>query len=309
MTNRFPYGLLSALLKCFLWLAPIAPLAVFGGVACTRDLPDPGRFVIVAGGGMEQPGTEQPGTEQPQQPTPGQPTGSDTNQPGDRPVEIPDQNFRSWVMWNYDADKDGILSSAEALSVTRLEFDTKEIASLEGIERFPNLTYLSTSSSRRDGVNLGLLTELDLGSNPKLQHIHLIYNNIKTLKLGDHPDLDYLDLDYNEVSELDVKGFRELTLLQVSYNNLTRIDVGGLDELSEFDCDRNPVDTIVLANAKLESFRCAGTLVRTLDFTKCPKINNVDCTECPNLTVIKLAKGQVVGNIRKDDKAKIEYYE
>ena len=215
----------------------------------------------------------------------------------------------SWILWNYDSDKDGSINVSEAEAVNKIELSTENILSLAGISNFPNLTYLHAQGIRDwdNDKNLGKLTGLDLSGNPKLQHIHLIYNNIKTLKLAECPDLDYLCLDYNEVTELDVKGFQRLTLLQVSYNKLKSIDVSGLDELTEFHCDFNPIEKITLANANLESFRCAGTLVKELDFSKCPKINNVDCLECKNLTTIKLAKGQVLGNIRKEDNVKIVY--
>ena len=329
MIRRFPHNPRGGWPECFLRLVLVVSLPFWGGQSCTRDLPDPGRFVGVAGGGTEQPGIDQPGTDQPTQPGTDQPTqpGTDqptqpgmdqptqpgTDQPGqqpeDQPVEIPDQNFRSWVLWNYDSDNDGTLTADEAKAITKIEFSTENVQSLSGIEFFPNLNYLHAQGVLRDEARLGRLTELDLSSNPKLTHIHLIYNNIKTLKFGSHPELEYLDVDYNELTELDVKSFPNLVLLQVSYNKLRSIDVSGLDHLVEFHCDGNPADTISLDNARLKSFRCAGTSARALDLSKCPKINEVDCTECPNLTVIRLAKGQVVGNLRKDDKAKIEYYE
>ena len=307
----------------FWWRLPllfaIAPLCG-GVVACTRDLPDPGQFIHVENGGEEPSQPQQPSQPQtpsePQQPQdpqepqePSQPqTPQDPEQPEDK-VEIPDTTFRAWILWNYDSNKDGVLDQDEAASVTKIEFSTENVTTMDGIQYFPNLTYLHAQGIRDwdNDKNFGKLTELDLSGNPKLQHIHLIYNNIKTLKLAECPDLDYLDLDYNEITELDVKGFHHMTLLQVSYNKLKTIDVSGLDELTEFHCDFNPIEKITLANAKLESFRCAGTLVKELDFSKCPKINNVDCLECKNLTTIKLAKGQVLGNIRKDENVKIVY--
>ena len=278
--------------------------SLYGGVvACTRDLPDPGQFVHVENGGEEP---EQP--QQPVQPDPDPQPPSEPQQPEGR-VDIPDSTFRAWILWNYDSNKDGIMDQDEAASVTKIEFSTENVTTLDGIQYFPNLTYLHAQGIRDwdNDKNLGKLTELDLSGNPKLQHIHLIYNNIKTLKLAECPDLDYLCIDYNEVTELDVKGFHHMTLLQVSYNKLKTIDVSGLNELTEFHCDSNPIETITLSNAKLESFRCAGTLVKELDFTRCPKINNVDCLNCKNLTTIKLAKGQVVGNVRKEETVKIVY--
>lgn len=302
----------------FWWRLAIlfAIASLYGGVvACTRDLPDPGQFVHVKNGGEEPEQPQQPSQpqtpsepQQPVQPDPDPQPPSEPQQPEGQ-VDIPDSTFRAWILWNYDSNKDGVLDQDEAASVTKIEFSTENVTTLDGIQYFPNLTYLHAQGIRDwdNDKNLGKLTELDLSGNPKLQHIHLIYNNIKTLKLAECPDLDYLCIDYNEVTELDVKGFHHMTLLQVSYNKLKTIDVSGLDELTEFHCDSNPIETITLSNAKLESFRCAGTLVKELDFTRCPKINNVDCLNCKSLTTIKLAKGQVVGNIRKEETVKIVY--
>lgn len=261
-------------------------------VACVRDLPDPEQFVPVENGGGYEP-------TQPEQP----------EQPPQQEVNIPDSTFRAWLLWNYDSDKDGHLADTEAEAITKIELSTDNISTLEGIQGFPNLNYLHAQGTRKDETNYGKLTQVDLTDNPKLQHIHLIHNHISKLNLGDQPDLDYLDLDYNEVTEIDVKSFTKLTLLQVSYNQLKTIDVSGLNELDEFHCADNPIETITLANPKLVSFRCAGTLVKELDLSKCPRINHLDCSNCPNLTTIKLAKGQVIGNIAKDNKAKFEYYE
>lgn len=276
--------------------------SLYGAVmGCTRDLPDPGQFIQVENGGNDPQQPQQPS--QPQTPPePQQPEGQ---------VDIPDSTFRAWILWNYDSNKDGVLDQDEAASVTKIEFSTENVTTLDGIQYFPNLTYLHAQGIRDwdNDKNLGKLTELDLSGNPKLQHIHLIHNHISKLNLGEQPDLDYLDLDYNEVTEIDVRSFTRLTLLQVSYNKLKTIDVSGLDILDEFHCADNPLETITLSNPKLVSFRCAGTLIRELDLSKCPKINNLDCSNCPNLTTIKIAKGQVIGNITKDDKAKFEYYE
>lgn len=270
-------------------------------VACVRDLPDPEQFVPVENGGGDEP-TQPQQPERPQQP-------QQPERPPQQEVNIPDSTFRAWLLWNYDSDKDGHLADTEAEAITKIELSTDNISTLEGIQGFPNLNYLHAQGTRKDETNYGKLTQVDLTGNPKLRHIHLIHNHISKLNLGDQPDLDYLSIDYNEATEIDVKSFQRLTLLQVSYNKLKTIDVSGLNELDEFHCADNPIETITLANPKLVSFRCAGTLVKELDLSKCPRINHLDCSNCPNLTTIKLAKGQVIGNIAKDNKAKFEYYE
>ena len=293
----------SRIIRYWRLLSLFLAIALLGSavVAYVRDLPDPEQFVPVENGGGDEP-TQPQQPERPQQP-------QQPERPPQQEVNIPYSTFRAWLLWNYDSDKDGHLADTEAEAITKIELSTDNISTLEGIQGFPNLNYLHAQGTRKDEKNYGKLTQVDLTGNPKLQHIHLIHNHVSKLVLGEQPDLDYLCLDYNEVTDIDVKSFTKLTLLQVSYNKLKTIDVSGLNELDEFHCDDNPIETITLSNAKLKSFRCAGTLIKELDLSKCPKLNDIDCTNCVNLTKIKLAKGQVIGNIRKDNGVKIEYYE
>ena len=309
-------------------IVAIMVLAVLAGVvapqSCVRELPDPTPFVLIENGEPDNPQTpeqqqnpEQP-TEPEQQQNSEQPTEPEQPQTPEQPEEpqtkvdtviITDEAFRAWILWFFDADKDGALISTEAEAITKIELNSVEIKSLDGIQFFPNLVHLHVQGERKDGKNLGLLTELDLSANKKLEHIHLIHNNIRSIVLGDKPHLGYLDLDYNELTELDVKSCPKLSLLQFSYNKVKKIDVSGLDGLEELDCDDNPLEEIILANPNLETLRCEKALIKELDLSKCPKANNVVCTSCPNLTTIRLAKGQKIGQLKHDNTAKIVYNE
>lgn len=265
------------------YLSALLCLAVLAGaVSCSRTLPQPGR----------------PGEEEPASPE---------ASVGAEGVVIPDEKFRAWILWNYDTDKDGRLSEEEAEGVTKIELSSQDIKTLDGIQFFPNLVHLHASG--RDEEHPGGIQEVDLTHNPKLAHIYLVSNRIRTLRLGDHPDLDHLALSFNALEELSMRHYPKLTLLQVSFNHLQRIDVRGLDELTQFDCDNNPLQEILLGNARLDSFRCEDTRVQTLDFSGCPRMNTVCCTSCPELTTIYLAKGQVLGSLRCDENVQIAYHE
>ena len=81
---------------------------------------------------------------------------------------FPDDVFRSYVVDNFDTDKNGIISETEALKVTSIYVsgtreNPGEIKSLEGIQYFKNLEVLDCASNE--------LVSLDLSNNTKLRYL------------------------------------------------------------------------------------------------------------------------------------------
>ncbi len=224
-------------------------------------------------------------------------------------IEIPDGQFRAWILWNFDADRDGRLSTQEAKSISTIELGTDDIQSLAGIEHFPSLIKLHAEGTRVEDAGLGSLTSLDLSGNPKLSRLYVPHNRIRELDLSPVPNLVQCELCINELTELDVSMLKKVELLNVSYNPLKSLDVRGLDRLDELHCECAPIRELLLENALLRYIDCHATDVETLDFSRCPKLNTVDCHDCPKLTTIYLAKGQVLGDLRKDGSVKILYHD
>ena len=78
------------------------------------------------------------------EPAGGTGTGDDNGKPGgsleEEYVEIPDPLFSAFLVKQFDKDKDGRISKAEAEEVTAIRVtENWEIASVEGIASFPNL--------------------------------------------------------------------------------------------------------------------------------------------------------------------------
>ena len=63
-------------------------------------------------------------------------------------VSIPDANFKAFLLENFDANKDGEISLAEAKAVTDLDCSGKNIKKLDGIEKFTNLESLNCSNNQ-----------------------------------------------------------------------------------------------------------------------------------------------------------------
>ena len=95
-------------------------------------------------------------------------------------VLFEDANFKKYCVDNFDINKDGEISFAEAKLVERIEVYTTpygdDIKSLVGIERFVNLTYLKCYGN--SSFHRGQLTSLDLSQNKALDTLRCYYNQL-----------------------------------------------------------------------------------------------------------------------------------
>jgi len=89
-------------------------------------------------------------------------------------VEIPDANFKAYLLENFDANKDGKISLKEAKAIKVIDCSNRNIEALDGIEKFSNLTSLNCSNN--------LLDELELNENKKLNKL-VCTNNINPLTI------------------------------------------------------------------------------------------------------------------------------
>ena len=78
-------------------------------------------------------------------------------------VEIPDANFKAYLLEKFDKNKDGNISLSEAKAVKEINCPGKDIESFNGIEKFINITLLDCSNNKLD--------ELDIRYNKKLNKL------------------------------------------------------------------------------------------------------------------------------------------
>jgi Leucine-rich repeat (LRR) protein len=93
-----------------------------------------------------------------------------SNKENQKTVVIPDANFKTYLLTNFDKNKDGTISTTEAGIVKEINCSGMKIEHLDGIESFINLTNLDCSNN--------LLSELDIRKNKKIEK--LICNNNNT---------------------------------------------------------------------------------------------------------------------------------
>ena len=107
----------------------------------------------------------------------------------DLSVIIPDVNFKTYLMRNFDADFDGKLSQEEADSVQVMNCCLQDIRSLNGIELFANLEELYCNNNQ--------LETLDISKNTKLEVLVCHSNQLSSLDISANRMLTYLSCSGN----------------------------------------------------------------------------------------------------------------
>ncbi|AWH85091.1 hypothetical protein HYN59_08110 [Flavobacterium album] len=172
-------------------------------------------------------------------------------------VNIPDANFKSYLL-NYqfgdgilDANGDGELQVSEALVPDILDISlpaSSSINSLQGVEAFNNVTFL-TISCRVTEINLSGLSQL------------------QTLWISDI-----------QLTDLDLTGLTGLKGLQIEWAPIVAIDVSGLSNLETLDIDAlNSLTSVIIGNnPNLKNMFLYSTSLTELDLSGCPNIESVN---------------------------------
>ena len=180
---------------------------------------------------------------------------------------FPDENFRNYVSEYIDKDSNGILSTSEMESVTDLPVYGKNIASLKGIELFPNLQTLNCRDNQ--------LTELDLTRNTALTSVICMNNQLTRLDISRCTELTDLDCRSNQLTELDVSRNTALYSLFCAANQLTALDLSWNTKLKFLNCQINNLTSLDLNNnGELSFLYCYGNPIRKLDVSFHSKLRN-----------------------------------
>ena len=152
-------------------------------------------------------------------------------------IHFPDANFKNALVnskcvdtngdniGDSDADlnDDGEIDADEALNVTILNVESKQISSLEGIENFTNLIKLECAYNQVNSLNVQGLT--------KLTYLICSYNIITTLNVQGLNNLISLNCKSNKVTSLNLKGVTNLTYMNCEENQITSLNLNELNKL------------------------------------------------------------------------------
>lgn len=214
-------------------------------------------------------------------------------------INIPDPNFKAYLIANYDTNKDGEISEKEALSITRLECNKMSINTLTGIEHLSNLSILL--------INENNIKTIDVSKNSKLKSLDCYSNLIETIDLSQNINLEWLRIDFNNLTILDISNNEKLEYISCVRNKLTELNLDKNANLKSLTCNQNRITRLDLFNnTKLAFLACQNLLGESLDISNNLLISTLIC-DVSNIKTLYLKQGQFVDTIWKDDKTEIVY--
>ena len=187
-------------------------------------------------------------------------------------LDIPDPNFKAYLVANYDQNSDNEISRFEIEKLKSLIVSSLGIASLEGIEHFTNLEGLACDNNS--------LTELDLSKNTQLTELTCGYNKISKLILPPNAEkMTWLSCGDNKLTgKLDCSNWVNLTNLNCHTNNFTALDLTGCSELIGLSCGNNNLTSLNVQDcSNLTTLQCGGNKLSSLDISMCSKISLLYC--------------------------------
>lgn len=177
-------------------------------------------------------------------------------------VNIPDVNFKSLLLNNSDINTNGDneIQVSEAIATDSIVGLSLSITSIQGIEAFTNLTFLS--------LPLNPINSIDISQNTQLKSLILPHNNLSSIDVTNNLLLEDLVLTDNNISSLDIALNVNLKRLEVSVNNIPTLGL--------------------TPNTDLEILRCSGNIINTLDISMLPHLDILECNGC-NLSMLDIS--------------------
>ena len=206
-------------------------------------------------------------------------------------VQIPDENFKAYMVQNFDTNGNGVLDFDEAEAVKSIDIYQSNITSLEGVEFCKNLTYLKCGSNQLISLDVShnteltylscpsnQLTSLDVSQNTALEELFCYNNQLTSLDVSQNTALTYLNCDRNQLLSLDVSQNTVLTLLDCWSNQLTSLDVSHNTELTYLSCHSNQLTSLDVSDiTELQTLYCRSNQLTSLDVSQNTLLTDLRC--------------------------------
>jgi hypothetical protein len=120
-------------------------------------------------------------------------------------INIPDATFRAYCVSNFDTNKDGKITLSEAAAAQTINVGSTDVASLEGIQYFTNITFLDCTNCKLEGT-------LDVSMLKKMIYCQCSRNKITKLILPENGAVGRLQCFSNRISSLELQRCSKLTV-------------------------------------------------------------------------------------------------
>lgn len=198
------------------------------------------------------------------------------------------EDFKAYLVENFDTDGDGEISRDEAELITAIECEDLGLTSLEGVRNLTNLQTLHCSYNA--------IETLDVSGMTSLTELFCDHNLITDLNVSDCTSLSSIECNSNAIGELNLADCRNtLTTITCNENKLARLDLTNFDKLFHLNCDDNQLTELLVDGCTaLTSVDCASNQLTTLDFRQTPLIGEVYCSN-NQLTSVLFPENSMMG--------------
>lgn len=198
------------------------------------------------------------------------------------------EDFKAYLVENFDTDGDGEISRDEAELITAIECEDLGLTSLEGVRNLTNLQTLHCSYNA--------IETLDVSGMTSLTELLCDHNLITDLNVSDCTSLSSIECNSNAIGELNLADCRNtLTTITCNENKLARLDLTNFDKLFHLNCDDNQLTELLVDGCTaLTSVDCASNQLTTLDFRQTPLIGEVYCSN-NKLTSVLFPENSMMG--------------
>ena len=198
------------------------------------------------------------------------------------------EDFKAYLVENFDTDGDGEISRDEAELITAIECEDLGLTSLEGVRNLTNLQTLHCSYNA--------IETLDVSGMTSLTELLCAHNLITDLNVSGCTSLNNIECNSNAIGELNLADCRStLTTITCNENKLARLDLTNFDKLFHLNCDDNQLTELLVDGCTaLTSVDCASNQLTTLDFRQTPLIGEVYCSN-NKLTSVLFPENSMMG--------------
>lgn len=197
-------------------------------------------------------------------------------------IEIPDANFKAYLVANYDINRDGKIQTFEVESVDELDITGKAIKDLTGIQYFTGLISLLCDNNQ--------LTGIDVSQCSKLKYLSCANNQLQKLDVSNKAELRDLRCNDNPLTELNASNCPKLGsgsyTLQIKNTRLLRVNISGCTGLNEFVYNNSiVVNNIIKEGSTLEELNAQGcSSLSKISVVSAYALKNICLSGCTALT-------------------------
>lgn len=175
-------------------------------------------------------------------------------------VNIPDNNFKSYLIQKFDNNNNGEIEVSEAKTIDTLKIASSNIKDLTGIKFFINLISLDCSINQISKLDISQniflkyfdcsenqLLNLNISNNKDLIELYCFKNQLNRLDISQNISLEYLGCSENQIRGLYLINNRNLIELYCFDNQLLSLDVSSNKNLIELYCFKNQLSNLYIS--------------------------------------------------------------